>query len=56
MQIKVLDILARDYVYLAVPIVVEVIECSELLLLPVAEAREILCYAFQYFIISFSVS
>ena len=54
-EVEVLDILARDDIYLAVPVVVEVVECSELLFLLVAEVWEILCYAFHYFIISFNV-
>ena len=40
--VEVVDVLARDDVYLAVPVVIERIEGSELLLLPLGKGREIL--------------
>ena len=45
MKVQVLDILARNYVDFAVPVIIKVVKGSELLLLLLGKSREIFCYS-----------
>ena len=48
MLVEVVHILARDDVNLAVPVLVESLQCSELLALSVAQIREVFQYQFHF--------